>query len=290
MPESTLDNRANLLSVRLPSEGLEQSPLEESLVPSGGAKGASLVEDARRTAVAGEAVDELVRPLAAQQDDGLSHLVSDVRRAIDLSTDVQALPESAQVLGMLSQVEGWLAYPAQKRPPLSAVVKDLATIVQFSKSVVLKENPLPELERDLFTRVMDLLAELVMRLTSQPEALVSGPLASAIEQEVVVAHGNSAPPSVGAEQRASRSVKVFRIRGKVISKRGRIPIPGVRVNGGALGVILTDRNGEFLFANVAQGTKYALTIEKRGFVFDPPYVEDTLLMSVEHLFTAESAA
>ena len=60
-------------------------------------------------------------------------------------------------------------------------------------------------------------------------------------------------------------MRVFTVSG-VVKHHGQ-PLAGVEVDGGVLGVALTDAEGRYVFRDVPEGTKYTLTVRKEGFKF-----------------------
>ena len=66
------------------------------------------------------------------------------------------------------------------------------------------------------------------------------------------------------------------------------PLPGVRVDGAALGERITDANGEFSFNTVAQGTNYVLTPILAGYSFSPTNASGTLNTNIQITFSADA--
>ena len=83
--------------------------------------------------------------------------------------------------------------------------------------------------------------------------------------------------------RAARDIK-YAISGRVTTNG--TALAGVRVNGGALGVVNTAADGTYRFSNIEPGTAYTITVSKTGYVFASPTVSGTLRSDTQHDFTA----
>ena len=78
---------------------------------------------------------------------------------------------------------------------------------------------------------------------------------------------------------------------KLVSLSGKVlhhgkPLAGVKIQGGALGVMETDAEGCFRFADIVEGAKYALVASKGGFIFQTSTAEGVLSEDATVVFSA----
>lgn len=98
--------------------------------------------------------------------------------------------------------------------------------------------------------------------------LVEGtPFELTLDKDEFIIDGQSFTGSVEeGEELFFEARQLFNIRGQIV--RNGTPIPGVEVDGGCLGSTITDDNGYYEFTDVPEGTEFALSAKKDGFVFE----------------------
>ncbi len=108
------------------------------------------------------------------------------------------------------------------------------------------------------------------------------PIAAPIENEATRTHIVSAvPPIVNLHIDADsvldlhfEATELFRLAGRVT--HGGSGLAGVRIDGGDLGVLETDADGNFALADIADSTSYRLVLSKAGYLLEPSVLSGSL--------------